>query len=105
MRSSSYMTEFWSNSSHSCSSLYSLKMEIQDGAELCFPQLFNTSCKKPAPPWTEVVLLHILPSFISVLTVTLNLLVIISVSHFRQISTYFIILYNLMISQPLYSQA
>ncbi|XP_075334905.1 trace amine-associated receptor 13c-like [Odontesthes bonariensis] len=62
-------------------------MEIQDGAELCFPQLFNTSCRKPAPPWTEVVLLHILPSFISVLTVTLNLLVIISVSHFRQLHT------------------
>ncbi|XP_034042357.1 trace amine-associated receptor 13c-like [Thalassophryne amazonica] len=60
-------------------------METKDGAELCFPELLNTSCRKPAPPGSEAVLGHILMSSVSVLTVTLNLLVIISVSHFRQL--------------------
>ncbi|XP_031141510.1 trace amine-associated receptor 13c-like [Sander lucioperca] len=62
-------------------------METQDGAELCFPQLFNTSCRKLTPPWFEVMLIHILLYSISLLTVALNLLVIISVSHFRQLHT------------------
>ncbi|XP_044073893.1 trace amine-associated receptor 13c-like [Siniperca chuatsi] len=62
-------------------------MEVGDGAELCFPQLLNTSCRKPTLPWSEVVFLHTLLSSISLLTVALNLLVIISVSHFRQLHT------------------
>ncbi|XP_023120341.2 trace amine-associated receptor 13c-like [Amphiprion ocellaris] len=62
-------------------------MEIQDGAELCFPQLLNTSCRKPTPHQFEAVLLNIVMLSISVLTVVLNLLVIISVSHFRQLHT------------------
>ncbi|XP_028447387.1 trace amine-associated receptor 13c-like [Perca flavescens] len=61
--------------------------ETQNGAELCFPQLFNTSCRKLTPPWFEVMLIHILLYSISLLTVALNLLVIISVSHFRQLHT------------------
>ncbi|XP_044073827.1 trace amine-associated receptor 13c-like isoform X2 [Siniperca chuatsi] len=61
-------------------------MEV-DGEELCFPQLLNTSCRKPTTPWSEAVLLHIVLSSISLLTVALNLLVIISVSHFRQLHT------------------
>ncbi|XP_039673198.1 trace amine-associated receptor 13c-like [Perca fluviatilis] len=61
--------------------------ETQDGAELCFPQLFNTSCRKLTPPWFEVMLIHIFLYSISLLTVALNLLVIISVSHFRQLHT------------------
>ncbi|XP_028447241.1 trace amine-associated receptor 13c-like [Perca flavescens] len=61
--------------------------ETQDGAELCFPQLFNTSCRKLTPPWFEVMLIHTLLYSISLLTVALNLLVIISVSHFRQLDT------------------
>ncbi|XP_028448899.1 trace amine-associated receptor 13c-like [Perca flavescens] len=61
--------------------------ETQDGAELCFPQLFNTSCRKLTPPWFEVMFIHILLSSISLLTVALNLLIIISVSHFRQLHT------------------
>ncbi|GLD68303.1 trace amine-associated receptor 4-like protein [Lates japonicus] len=50
--------------------------------ELCFPQLLNTSCKKPKPPPSETVFIHILLFFISVLTAALNLLVIISISHY-----------------------
>ncbi|XP_039673277.1 trace amine-associated receptor 13c-like [Perca fluviatilis] len=61
--------------------------ETQDGAVLCFPQLFNTSCRKLTPPWFEVMLIHTLLYSISLLTVALNLLVIISVSHFRQLHT------------------
>ncbi|XP_047457877.1 trace amine-associated receptor 13c-like [Mugil cephalus] len=62
-------------------------MEIQDQVELCFPHLLNTSCRKPTLHWSEAVLLNILLSSISVITVVLNLLVIISVSHFRQLHT------------------
>ncbi|XP_041858031.1 trace amine-associated receptor 13c-like [Melanotaenia boesemani] len=62
-------------------------MELKDGAELCFPQLFNISCRKPTLHWSETVLLNILLVFISLITVVLNLLVIISVSHFRQLHT------------------
>ncbi|XP_034549957.1 trace amine-associated receptor 13c-like [Notolabrus celidotus] len=62
-------------------------MEAEVGAELCFPQLLNSSCRKPTPHWSEAVILNTLLSFVSVLTVTLNLLVIIAVSHFRQLHT------------------
>ncbi|KAK2814480.1 hypothetical protein Q5P01_000393 [Channa striata] len=61
-------------------------METQDEAELCFPQI-NTSCKKHSRPQSESMLIYILLSFISLLTVILNLLVIVSISHFRQLHT------------------
>uniref|UniRef100_A0A3B5MI68 G-protein coupled receptors family 1 profile domain-containing protein n=1 Tax=Xiphophorus couchianus TaxID=32473 RepID=A0A3B5MI68_9TELE len=60
---------------------------MQVGGDLCFPHLFNTSCKKPISSWTETVLLRTILYFISLLTVALNLLVIISVSHFRKLHT------------------
>ncbi|XP_067382459.1 trace amine-associated receptor 13c-like [Channa argus] len=62
-------------------------MESWEEAELCFPQLPNTSCKQDTRPYSASVTLviYILLSFISLLTVVLNLLVIISISHFRQL--------------------
>ncbi|CAI5670515.1 unnamed protein product [Oreochromis niloticus] len=62
-------------------------MEIQKGAELCFPQLLNSSCRKPTLLWSKAVLLNIVLSCISVITAALNLLVIVSVSYFRQLHT------------------
>uniref|UniRef100_A0A8P4K312 G-protein coupled receptors family 1 profile domain-containing protein n=1 Tax=Dicentrarchus labrax TaxID=13489 RepID=A0A8P4K312_DICLA len=62
-------------------------METLKEAELCFPQLLNTSCRKPVQQRLDSIFLYILLSCISLLTVALNLLVIISISHFRQLHT------------------
>ncbi|KAK2814322.1 hypothetical protein Q5P01_000614 [Channa striata] len=57
-------------------------METLEEAELCFPQI-NTSCKKHTRPQSDSMIIYILLSFISLFTVFLNMLVIISISHFR----------------------
>ncbi|XP_051259309.1 trace amine-associated receptor 13c-like isoform X1 [Dicentrarchus labrax] len=62
-------------------------METLKGSELCFPQFLNTSCRKPVRPHFETMLIYILLSSISLLTAVLNLLVIISISHFKQLHT------------------
>ncbi|XP_073330284.1 trace amine-associated receptor 13c-like [Pagrus major] len=62
-------------------------METLEGTDLCFPQLLNSSCRKPIRPHFETMLIYILLSFISLLTAALNLLVIISISHFKQLHT------------------
>ncbi|CAI5670510.1 unnamed protein product [Oreochromis niloticus] len=62
-------------------------MVIQKGAELCFPQLLNSSCRKPTLHWSKAVFLNIMLPCLSLTTSALNLLVIISVSHFRQLHT------------------
>uniref|UniRef100_A0A668TIW8 G-protein coupled receptors family 1 profile domain-containing protein n=2 Tax=Oreochromis aureus TaxID=47969 RepID=A0A668TIW8_OREAU len=66
-----------------------MTMEIQmhPEAEFCFPELLNSSCRKPTLHWSKTVLLNVGLSFISVITAALNLLIIISVSHFRQLHT------------------
>ncbi|XP_035531820.1 trace amine-associated receptor 8a-like [Morone saxatilis] len=61
-------------------------METLEEAKLCFPQL-NSSCRKTMRPYSESMVTYIILSSISVLTVTLNLLVIISISHFKQLHT------------------
>ncbi|KAK2814434.1 hypothetical protein Q5P01_000477 [Channa striata] len=61
-------------------------METLEEAELCFPQI-NTSCKKHTRPQSESMFIYIFMSSMSLLTVVLNLLVIISISHFRQLHT------------------
>ncbi|XP_033843063.1 trace amine-associated receptor 13c-like [Periophthalmus magnuspinnatus] len=53
--------------------------------ELCFPELHNISCRKPQPAPSDALLSYNLLSLISLLTVTMNLLVIISIAHFRQL--------------------
>ncbi|XP_014326598.2 trace amine-associated receptor 8a-like [Xiphophorus maculatus] len=55
--------------------------------ELCFPQYTNLSCRKLYRSQFEKVLVSFILCFISVITVSLNLLVIISISHFRQLHT------------------
>lgn len=63
------------------------RMEGPERAELCYPQLLNSSCRGLKRPRSEAVSLYTLFSCITVLTVALNLLVIISISHFRQLHT------------------
>ncbi|XP_074514782.1 trace amine-associated receptor 13c-like [Sebastes fasciatus] len=62
-------------------------MKILEEDELCFPQLLNSSCRRTKHPHSESMLTYVLLSSISLLTVTLNLLVIISISHFKQLQT------------------
>ncbi|KAK2850762.1 hypothetical protein Q5P01_007038 [Channa striata] len=62
-------------------------METQEEAELCFPQLLNISCKKNTRPQSESMLIYVLIFVISLLTVILNLLVIVCISHFRKLHT------------------
>ncbi|KAF7646068.1 hypothetical protein LDENG_00194170, partial [Lucifuga dentata] len=62
-------------------------MEILERTELCFPELLNTSCRKTIRPQSETTFAYILMSFISLLTVVLNLLVVIAISHFKQLHT------------------
>ncbi|KAM4560008.1 trace amine-associated receptor 13c-like [Odontesthes bonariensis] len=61
-------------------------MDHSGGRSLCFPNL-NSSCRRLVRPRSEAALLYTLLAFISLLTVMLNLLVIISISHFWQLHT------------------
>uniref|UniRef100_A0A8C5H5W7 G-protein coupled receptors family 1 profile domain-containing protein n=1 Tax=Gouania willdenowi TaxID=441366 RepID=A0A8C5H5W7_GOUWI len=77
------------------SSKYSFKKEVTrskeggmatvDDAEFCFSNL-NSSCRRIVRPHSVSVLIYITLSSISVMTVYLNLLVIISISHFRYLN-------------------
>uniref|UniRef100_A0A3Q3JCK2 G-protein coupled receptors family 1 profile domain-containing protein n=1 Tax=Monopterus albus TaxID=43700 RepID=A0A3Q3JCK2_MONAL len=50
-------------------------------------QLLNSSCRGIMRPRSEAVVLYVVFSSISAVTIVLNLLVIISISHFRQLHT------------------
>ncbi|XP_068602696.1 trace amine-associated receptor 13c-like [Brachionichthys hirsutus] len=58
-----------------------------DEDELCFPQLLNSSCRKVILPYYESLFTYIILSFICIVTVILNMMVIISISHFKQLHT------------------
>ncbi|XP_026001755.1 trace amine-associated receptor 13c-like [Astatotilapia calliptera] len=58
---------------------------MMEGVEFCFPHLLNSSCRKALHPVSVSTLIYMIISSISVLTATLNLLVIISISHFKQL--------------------
>ncbi|XP_068429035.1 trace amine-associated receptor 13c-like [Clinocottus analis] len=73
--------------SSAASSLLFLRMKTFEEAGLCFPQLLNFSCSKATRPQSVSLLIYIILSSISLLTVTLNMLVIVSISHFRQLHT------------------
>ncbi|KAM8822514.1 trace amine-associated receptor 13c-like [Spinachia spinachia] len=62
-------------------------MKSLEEDELCFPHLLNSSCRKAMRPYFVSMLIYILLSSISLLTVTLNLLVIISICQFKQLHT------------------
>ncbi|XP_035533339.1 trace amine-associated receptor 13c-like [Morone saxatilis] len=61
-------------------------MDGTGGPPLCFPNI-NSSCRRLLRPHSETAVLYTLLYCITLLTVTLNLLVVISISHFRQLHT------------------
>ncbi|XP_058478966.1 trace amine-associated receptor 13c-like [Solea solea] len=62
-------------------------MQSLDEVDLCFPQLLNTSCRKTALPPAVSIITYIMLTFMGLLTLILNLFVIVSISHFRQLHT------------------
>ncbi|XP_029967821.1 trace amine-associated receptor 13c-like [Salarias fasciatus] len=62
-------------------------MTVPEETEFCFPQLLNSSCRKIMRPHSVSMLIYTTLSSISVVTVTLNLLIIISISHFKKLHT------------------
>lgn len=65
---------------------FSCLMESTGEPLLCFAKL-NSSCKRLNQTFSETAVFSSLLASVSLLTVTLNLLVIISISHFRQLHT------------------
>ncbi|XP_029981229.1 trace amine-associated receptor 13c-like [Sphaeramia orbicularis] len=61
-------------------------MGTLEEAEFCFPSL-NNSCRKTMRSHIEDTIIYTLLSLITLLTVVLNLVVVISISHFRQLHT------------------
>uniref|UniRef100_A0A8C5HGT8 G-protein coupled receptors family 1 profile domain-containing protein n=1 Tax=Gouania willdenowi TaxID=441366 RepID=A0A8C5HGT8_GOUWI len=62
-------------------------MSTSDETELCYPHLGNSSCRKNVRPHSVSVSIYTTLASLSVLTVTLNLMVIITISHFKKLHT------------------
>uniref|UniRef100_A0A8C6WTW9 Trace amine associated receptor 19e n=1 Tax=Neogobius melanostomus TaxID=47308 RepID=A0A8C6WTW9_9GOBI len=58
-----------------------------DVHDLCFPNLLNASCEKIVRPYFSAMLVYTVLYVMSLVTTTLNLLVIISISHYKQLHT------------------
>lgn len=58
-------------------------MEPLEGEELCFPNLLNTSCRRPTAHGAGVIIGTCVTISMSLVMAVLNLLVVISISHFR----------------------
>uniref|UniRef100_A0A3B3TJU3 G-protein coupled receptors family 1 profile domain-containing protein n=1 Tax=Poecilia latipinna TaxID=48699 RepID=A0A3B3TJU3_9TELE len=65
----------------------SFNLQTMDASEFCFPEAFNSSCKKKVSLHSVNTLIYFGLSFMSLVTTALNLLVIISISHFRKLHT------------------
>ncbi|XP_039872747.1 trace amine-associated receptor 13c-like [Simochromis diagramma] len=61
-------------------------MDGTGGPPLCFPNL-NSSSRLLLRPTSQTILLYTLLASVSLLTVVLNLLVVVSISHFQQLHT------------------
>ncbi|CAI5638280.1 unnamed protein product [Oreochromis niloticus] len=61
-------------------------MDGSGGPPLCFPNV-NSSCRRLLRPTSQAALLYTLLASVSLLTVVLNLLVVVSISHFKQLHT------------------
>ncbi|XP_041742769.2 trace amine-associated receptor 13c-like [Coregonus clupeaformis] len=61
-------------------------MEEHEDAQYCFPE-HNSSCRKVLLSTSIYITLYIFSSLISAVTIFLNMLVIISISHFKQLHT------------------
>ncbi|KAL3999605.1 peripheral myelin protein 22 [Sarotherodon galilaeus] len=61
-------------------------MDVSGGPPLCFPNI-NSSCRRLLRPTSQAALLYTLLASVSLLTVVLNLLVVVSISHFKQLHT------------------
>ncbi|XP_012689511.2 trace amine-associated receptor 13c-like [Clupea harengus] len=61
-------------------------MDESLAVQYCYP-LHNASCSKTVGPTYKYVLMYLIFSVISIVTVFVNLLVIISISHFKQLHT------------------
>ncbi|CAL8401440.1 unnamed protein product [Boreogadus saida] len=57
------------------------------GPDLCYPLLLNASCRLSLQPRFTASLLYTLTFSLALLTVLLNLLLIVSIAHFRQLHT------------------
>uniref|UniRef100_A0A3B4BAT9 G-protein coupled receptors family 1 profile domain-containing protein n=1 Tax=Periophthalmus magnuspinnatus TaxID=409849 RepID=A0A3B4BAT9_9GOBI len=62
-------------------------MDESPVSNLCFPQMLNASCKKIVRPYFTAILIYTALYLLSLVTTVFNLLVIISIAHYKQLHT------------------